>query len=52
MAEDLNGQGVTGDASAATAELGAELLDHIGAELATLITEFAHHPLAAGTHRG
>jgi creatinine amidohydrolase len=52
MAEDLNGHGVTGDASAATAELGATLLDHIGGRLATLITEFARHPLAAGTHRG
>ena len=52
MAEDLNSQGVTGDAAAATAELGAALLDHVGTELAALITEFAHHPLAAGTHRG
>ncbi|MCR9174696.1 MAG: creatininase family protein [Alphaproteobacteria bacterium] len=52
MAEDLNTQGVTGDASAATATLGAELLDHIGSELATLIIEFAHHPLPAGTRRG
>jgi creatinine amidohydrolase len=45
MAEDLNPSGVTGDASAATPELGARLLDHIGARLAGLIAEFATHPL-------
>lgn len=52
MAEDLNVHGATGDASAATAALGADLLDHIGSALATLITEFAHHPLPTGTRHG
>jgi creatinine amidohydrolase len=52
MAEDLNSEGVTGDAASATADLGAVLLDHIGDALATLITEFAQHSLPTGDLHG
>ena len=39
LAEDLNAQGVVGDAASATAQLGRQLLDHYAAALATLIAE-------------
>ncbi|MFO1154062.1 MAG: creatininase family protein [Rhodospirillales bacterium] len=39
LAEDLNPAGVTGDAAAATAELGEVLLAHYAGQLATLIGE-------------
>lgn len=39
LAEDLNAQGVVGDAASASAELGRQLLEHYAASLATLIAE-------------
>lgn len=39
LAEDLNAQGVVGDAASASAKLGRQLLDHYAAALATLIAD-------------
>ena len=39
LAEDLNPDGVVGDAASASAELGRQLLDHYAAALAALITD-------------
>jgi len=47
-AEDLNPAGPTGDAGAATAELGRDLLDHTAGRLATALTEFAGWPWPPG----
>lgn len=44
LAEDLNPAGVTGDATTATAALGAALLDHYASHLATLIEEVQSLP--------
>jgi creatinine amidohydrolase len=43
-AEDLNAEGVTGDAASASAELGARLLRHYATLLATLIEELRRFP--------
>jgi creatinine amidohydrolase len=43
-AEDLNAEGVTGDAASASAELGAQLLRHYATLLATLIEELRRFP--------
>jgi creatinine amidohydrolase len=43
-AEDLNAEGVTGDAASASAELGARLLRHYATLLATLIEELWRFP--------
>lgn len=44
LAEDLNRQGVVGDAAAATAELGQVLLDHLAGRLAALIADAQRLP--------
>jgi len=41
LAEDLNPAGVTGDAAAATSELGGRILDHLGTGLARLLEDVA-----------
>lgn len=41
MAEDLNPDGVTGDASGATADLGARILQSMGANLAAILDDLA-----------
>ena len=43
-AEDLNPEGVTGDASSASAELGARLLAHFAARLAALLEDLRRFP--------
>jgi creatinine amidohydrolase len=43
-AEDLNPEGVTGDASSASAELGARLLAHFAARLAALLEDLRCFP--------
>lgn len=44
LAEDLSAQGVAGDARQATAELGARLIQHYAAQLATVVAETANLP--------
>jgi creatinine amidohydrolase len=44
LAEDLNPAGVTGDARAATPELGARLLDHYARHAAAVIAAARRHP--------
>jgi creatinine amidohydrolase len=46
-AEDLNREGVTGDASSASAELGARLLEHFAARVATLLGDLRSFPLVS-----
>lgn len=46
-AEDLNPEGVTGDASSASAELGARLLDHFAARVAALLEDLRRFPLVS-----
>jgi creatinine amidohydrolase len=46
-AEDLNPEGVTGDASSASAELGARLLEHFAARVAALLEDLRRFPLFA-----
>lgn len=41
LAEDLNPEGVTGDAASATTDLGARILDHLGIGLARLLEDVA-----------
>ena len=43
-AEDLNAEGVTGDAAAASADLGARLLTHYAGRLAALIEDLRRFP--------
>ncbi len=47
QAQDIHPAGVAGDASAATAELGAQIVDHVAAGLATLVAEVSRHPLSS-----
>ncbi len=47
QAQDLHPDGVAGDASAATAEIGARIVEHVTAALAELIGEAAAYPLQA-----
>lgn len=47
-AQDLNFDGVTGDASRATAEKGRALLDYVATSLASLIADLAAHPMPDG----
>lgn len=47
QAQDLHPAGVTGDATAATAALGRELVDRSAAALAALIAETQQYPLSA-----
>lgn len=44
LAEDLSAQGVAGDASHASAELGKRLVEHYARQLASVVTETAHLP--------
>lgn len=44
LAEDLSAQGVAGDASHASAELGERLVKHYARQLAAVVTETAHLP--------
>ncbi|MBS3666680.1 creatininase family protein [Vreelandella boliviensis] len=44
LAEDLSAQGVAGDASHASVELGKRLVQHYARQLATVVTETAHLP--------
>jgi creatinine amidohydrolase len=46
-AEDLNREGVTGDASSASAELGARLLEHFAARVAALLEDLQRFPLVS-----
>jgi creatinine amidohydrolase len=46
-AEDLNPEGVTGDASSASAELGARLLEHFAARVAALLQDLQRFPLVS-----
>jgi creatinine amidohydrolase len=46
-AEDLNREGVTGDASSASAELGARLLEHFAARVAALLEDLQCFPLVS-----
>jgi len=54
LAEDLNPEGVVGDARLATPELGARLVEHYGLALADVILDAARFPLErlAGGERG
>lgn len=55
LAEDLNPQGVVGDAASASAGLGRRLLDHYAACLATLIAEVQRldwQPSSGPEHQG
>ena len=45
MASDLNPDGVVGDASVASAEAGAALIDHIATQFLIYAREVAAHPL-------
>jgi creatinine amidohydrolase len=45
LAEDLNPQGVVGDARLATPEMGARLLEHYGRALADVIVDARRFPL-------
>ena len=45
MMQDVNPQGVCGNATAATAAKGERLLDHLADRLVTLLGEVARHPL-------
>jgi creatinine amidohydrolase len=47
-AEDLNREGVTGDASSASAELGARLLEHFAARVAAVLEDLRRFPLVSG----
>ena len=47
QAQDLHPAGVAGDASAATAELGAEIVAHVTEGLAILVAEVSRHPLSS-----
>ena len=46
-AEDLNPEGVTGDASSASAELGARLLNHFATRVAVLLEDLRRFPLVS-----
>lgn len=46
MSEDLNAAGVVGNAAAADAKRGKQLLDHLATQLETLLVEMASTPLA------
>ena len=46
LAGDLNPQGVTGDATLATADIGARLVTHYGSVLAAVIQDALAFPLA------
>lgn len=45
LAEDLNPEGVVGDATLASSDLGARLLDHYGRALAEVITDASEFPV-------
>lgn len=45
--QDLNSLGACGDATAASAETGASLVDHTARRLATLLAEISAYPLSA-----
>ena len=45
--QDLNSQGVCGDASGASAEAGRALIDHTALRLAALLAEISAYPLAS-----
>ncbi len=47
QAQDLHPAGVAGDASAATAEIGAAVVDHVTEGLAELVAEVSRHPLSS-----
>lgn len=47
QAQDLHPQGVAGDASVATPEIGEALMTHVTAALAQLISEISRHPLSS-----
>ncbi len=49
--QDLHPLGVAGDATAATAELGARITDQVTAGLAELVEEVSIHPLSSLVHR-
>lgn len=51
QAQDLHPLGVAGDATAATAELGAKITDHVTAGFAELIEEISVHPLSSLVQR-
>ncbi len=51
QAQDLHPLGVAGDATAATAELGARITDQVTAGLAELVEEVSIHPLSSLVHR-
>lgn len=51
MSEDLHPEGVVGNAAAADAGRGAQLLDYLGSQLATLIAEVADTPLSTLRNR-
>jgi creatinine amidohydrolase len=48
-AEDLNREGVSGDASSASADLGARLLEHFAARVAALLEDLWRFPLVSST---
>ena len=48
-AEDLNREGVSGDASSASADLGARLLEHFAARVAALLEDLRRFPLVSST---
>ena len=47
QAQDLHPAGVAGDASAATAEIGAQVVGHVTEGLAELVAEVSRHPLSS-----
>jgi len=51
MTQDLNAQGACGNATAASADKGARLLDHMAGSLAQLLAEVAAMPLPASEPR-
>jgi len=47
QAQDLHPAGVAGDAGAATAEIGAQVVAHVTEGLAELVAEVSRHPLSS-----
>ena len=47
QAQDLHDEGVAGDAAAASAAIGKQIVDHAAAAFAELVSEASRYPLAA-----
>ena len=51
MMRDLNADGAAGNAAAATAETGRQIVEHAAARYATLLEEVSRHPIPFGAGR-